>query len=48
MAKNDGFMAEALQEAEQAGRRGEIPLGAVLVMDGKIIARSGNPTRAEK
>lgn len=47
MAKNDGFMAEALQEAEQAGRRGEIPVGAVLVMDGKIIARSGNRTRAE-
>ncbi|WP_281978490.1 nucleoside deaminase [Pseudorhizobium flavum] len=47
MAKNDGFMTEALQEAEQAGSRGEIPVGAVLVMDGKILARSGNRTRAE-
>ena len=47
MGKNDGFMTLALQEAEQAGRRGEIPVGAVLVMDGEVIARSGNRTRAE-
>lgn len=47
MVKNDGFMTVALQEAEQAGRRGEIPVGAVLVMDGEVIARSGNRTRAE-
>ena len=33
------FMREALYEAEQAGREGEIPIGAVLVIDGEIIAR---------
>ena len=36
------FMAEALAEAEASGRRGEIPVGAVLVRGGEIIARAGN------
>ena len=34
-----GFMQEALQEATQAGRAGELPIGAVIVIDGKIIAQ---------
>ena len=33
------FMREALAEAEAAGRAGEFPIGAVLVLDGEIIAR---------
>ncbi|CAD7053307.1 nucleoside deaminase [Pseudorhizobium endolithicum] len=45
MAQNDGFMAEALHEAVLAGQRDEIPVGAVLVLDGRIVARSGNRTR---
>jgi Cytosine/adenosine deaminases len=45
MAQNDGFMAEALHEAVLAGQRDEIPVGAVLVLDGQIVARSGNRTR---
>lgn len=40
-----GFMERALAEAEAAGERGEIPVGAVLVMDGEIVAASGNRTR---
>lgn len=36
------FMKEALVEAIEAGNRGEVPVGAVLVLDGAIIARSGN------
>ncbi|KEQ09283.1 nucleoside deaminase [Pseudorhizobium pelagicum] len=47
MAKSDGFMAEALREARSAAERGEIPVGAVLVVDGAVIARSGNRTRAD-
>jgi tRNA(adenine34) deaminase len=35
-------MAEALAEAEQAGRRDEVPVGAVVVVDGRIVARNGN------
>jgi tRNA(adenine34) deaminase len=33
------FMREALLEAEVAGQAGELPIGAVLVLDGKIISR---------
>jgi tRNA(adenine34) deaminase len=33
------LMAEALHEAEAAGQAGEIPLGAVIMLNGKIIAR---------
>ena len=34
----------ALQEAEAAAARGEVPVGAVLVCNGEIIARDGNRT----
>jgi tRNA(adenine34) deaminase len=36
------FMDEAYKEALAAGKRGECPVGAVLVKDGAIIARAGN------
>lgn len=35
----------ALEEAKSAATRGEVPIGAVLVHDGEIIARAGNRTR---
>jgi tRNA(adenine34) deaminase len=38
------FMKEALAEARSAAAAGEVPIGAVLVHDGKILARSGNRT----
>ena len=38
------FMKKALQEAESAYAKGEIPVGAVIVMDNKVIARSHNLT----
>ena len=41
------FMEIAFAEARAAGERGEVPVGAVLVLDGKVVARSGNRTRAE-
>lgn len=33
------FMREALAEADAAGQAGELPIGAVLVLDGEVIAR---------
>lgn len=39
------FMAVALQEAEAAQKRDEVPVGAVLVLNGEIIGRAGNRTR---
>ncbi|MGN6765277.1 MAG: nucleoside deaminase, partial [Rhizobiaceae bacterium] len=38
-------MEIALEEARAAGARGEVPVGAVLVLGGEIIARAGNRTR---
>jgi cytosine deaminase len=45
MGKTNGFMDEALDEARLAGARGEVPIGAVVVLDGKVVARAGNKTR---
>ena len=38
------FMKKALAEAEIAFEKGEIPVGAVIVIDNKVIARSHNLT----
>ncbi|MFS4482392.1 nucleoside deaminase [Hyunsoonleella sp. 2307UL5-6] len=38
------FMKKAFQEAEMAFEKGEIPVGAVIVIDNKIIARGHNLT----
>ena len=40
------FMKKALQEAEIAFEKGEIPVGAVIVVADKVIARSHNLTEA--
>jgi len=37
-------MQMALEEALSAAAAGEVPIGAVLVHDGKVLARSGNRT----
>ena len=36
------FMRQALRQAEKAAELGEVPVGAVAVLDNVIIARSGN------
>jgi tRNA(Arg) A34 adenosine deaminase TadA len=41
----NGHMLAALAEAEAAAARGEVPVGAVVVAAGRILARSGNRTR---
>jgi tRNA(adenine34) deaminase len=38
------FMKKALQEAKTAFEKGEIPVGAIIVIDNKVIARSHNLT----
>ena len=42
------FMNFALEEARAAATRGEVPVGAVIVQDGKEIARAGNRTLADR
>ena len=38
-------MAIALKEARAAAERGEVPVGAVVARDGKVLARAGNRPR---
>ena len=35
----------AFAEAEAAGARGEVPIGAAILLDGRVIGRGGNRTR---
>jgi tRNA(Arg) A34 adenosine deaminase TadA len=37
-------MSQALDEASAAAARGEVPVGAVVVRDGEVLAASGNRT----
>lgn len=41
-------MAEALAEAEKAEAEGEVPVGAVVVRDGRVVGRGFNRTEARK
>ncbi len=45
MVETTHFMDLALEEAQRAGQRDEVPIGAVLVLDGRIVASAGNRTR---
>ena len=36
------YMELALQEAQQAAEQGEVPVGAVIVKDGRVIAKAHN------
>ena len=40
------FMKQALIEADKASARGEVPVGAVVVCKGRVIARAYNLTEA--
>ena len=42
------FMKEALKEAKKAYRKGETPIGAVIVKDGKIVARGHNKRETKR
>ncbi|MEG0157574.1 MAG: tRNA adenosine(34) deaminase TadA [Anaerovoracaceae bacterium] len=42
------FMREALIEAEKARSLGEVPIGAIIEKDGKIIGRGHNLTESRK
>jgi tRNA(adenine34) deaminase len=42
------FMELALAEAEAAAKRGEVPVGCVVVQNGAVVARAGNRTLTDK
>ncbi|HUJ24655.1 MAG TPA: tRNA adenosine(34) deaminase TadA [Myxococcales bacterium] len=39
---DESFMAEALAEARRAAAEGEVPIGAVVVFDGRVVGRGRN------
>ena len=41
------YMQEAIAEAKVAGQAGEVPVGAIVVVDGEIIARGINRTLSD-
>lgn len=42
MNNDEYYMKEAIAEAIEAGKLGEVPIGAVIVRNGEIIARAHN------
>ena len=44
MENDEKYMMMALEEARSAGEEGEIPVGAVVVWNGRVIARGHNMT----
>lgn len=44
LPNDEGWMAAALAEAEAAEREGEVPVGAVVVRDGAVVAAAHNRT----
>ena len=41
-SRDDYYMRLALREAGRAARHGDVPIGAVIVLDGDVIAAAGN------
>lgn len=48
MGEKEKFMKEALKEAMKAYNKLEIPVGAVIVKDGKIVSRAHNVKEEKK
>lgn len=45
--QDDGFMDQALEQARRAERAGEVPVGAVVVLDGEVVGQGRNTRRAQ-
>jgi tRNA(adenine34) deaminase len=43
-ASDDQFMRQALAEARRAAEAGEVPVGALVTLDGRVIASAANRT----
>lgn len=48
MQIKEKYMTEAIRQAKKAQSIGEVPIGCVIVYEGKIIARGYNRRRADK
>ena len=47
-AADNTFMDLALDQARRAGEAGDVPVGAVLVRDGAVVAAAGNRTARDR
>ncbi|MGN0818841.1 MAG: tRNA adenosine(34) deaminase TadA [Christensenellaceae bacterium] len=48
MTKDEKYMSLALKEAVKAEKRGEVPVGCVIVKDDKVVARAFNTRATDK
>ena len=48
MTEQERFMKEAIRQAKKAGALNEVPIGCVIVYEGKIIARGYNRRNTDK
>lgn len=48
MTDDERFMKEAIKQAKKADRLGEVPIGCVIVYEGKIIGRGYNRRNTDK
>ena len=46
--RHEYFMRLALREAQRAAEHGDIPIGAVIVRDGEVLAAAGNQRELRK
>ncbi len=47
MTTEEGYMAQALKLAKKAAEQGEVPVGALVVREGKVLARAYNQREAK-
>ncbi len=48
MSNDEYYMKLAIEEAKKAERIGEVPIGAIIVQDGRVIARAHNLRETEQ
>ena len=48
MTEDEKYMREAMKQAKKAYRLWEVPIGCVIVYEGKIIARGYNRRNTDK
>ncbi len=46
-ASDEQFMRQALEEARRAAEAGEVPVGALVTLDGRVIASAANRTMTD-
>ncbi len=48
MPTDEQYLGLALEEAEKAARKGEVPVGVIIVLDGIVIAKAHNLKETKK